>query len=233
MIRPFGDRETVRFALCCVIVGLLSGCVRPRPAPDRSTEIDRSATDLIVSGSVSRVSDSRLSTILVDPNIWRQQVCLNVDHVLKGPVAREICFVQFTGDYSHSGKRPLPALSPGKNILMFLNDDSGVWRPPVDFVRVWMDLACGAICGLPLSESTLNGQMIELLLRFDVSEEYPVESDIVSVFVRKALQFGDRQAVKARLKQMLAVKSPPVKAAICAELINVFGDGECRDHETK
>jgi len=215
------------------MVGMLSGCLRPRPAPDRSTEIERSVSDLIVSGSVSRVSDSRLSTILLDPNIWRQEVCLNVDHVLKGPVVREVCFVQFTGDYSHSGKRPLPALSPGKNILMFLNNDSGVWRPPVDFVRVWMDLACGASCGLPLTESTLNGQMVELLLRFDLSNEYPVESDLVSVFVRKTLQLADRQTVKARLKWLLAAKSPPMRAAVCAELINLFGDDECRNHESR
>jgi hypothetical protein len=75
--------------------------------------------------------------------------------------------------------------------------------------------------------------MVELLLRFDVSAEFPVEAEIVPVFVRKALQVADRQTVKARLKQMLTVKPAPVKVAVCSELKNVFGDGECRDHPSK
>ena len=153
---------------------------------------------------------------------------MKVDHVLKGTVVHDVCFVQFTGDYSHSSKRPLPALSPGKRILMFLNNDEGVWRPPVDLVRVWMELPCGAKCGLPLTESTLEGRMVELLLRFDVSDEYPVKSDIVPVFVRKALQVADRQTVKTRLQRLLSIETPEVKAAVCVEMASIFGDGECR-----
>lgn len=226
--RKGGWRCALVMQVCC-----LASCLQPLPPASRDEVVTRETSELIVSGTVTKVRDSHLETILIDSRVWRQDVCMTVDHILKGPSLREVCFVQFTGDYSHSDKRPLPAVESGQQMLMFLSRRAGVWRPPVDLVRVWIELPCGSKCKDPLIETTLQGKMAELVLRFGSSSEYPVIKDIVPTFVRKAVKVADRQTVRRLLYSNLSGDDPELKAAICIELESMFEDSKCKEAEIK
>jgi hypothetical protein len=204
----------------------LVSCAKPR-IREQASVLNRRDAELIVVGKVVSVGASRLKAILNGNGVRREDVCLEVLHSIKGGKFARLCFVQFTSELPFSRQSAPPELEEGVYLLAFLSMDDGIWRPMVDYERVWIELSCAEVCREPLAETTIDGKLAEVILRRAANARYPIASKNLWVLVQNARTVTVEPFIRRAVERLARLGSVEERNAACAFLKEQYHVESC------
>lgn len=209
-----------------LILALMGSCVKPRER-EGTNPISRLNAPQIVVGRVESVQSSRLSAVAFGAGVKRESVCLDVYHVIVGQPLQYLCFIQFTTDAGGVKSSVPNNLEEGIDLVVFLEQEHGHWRPSIDYERVWIELLCADSCRDRLIGSTARGKLAEVILRRAESEKYPSADMNLWKLVQSARVVSNEPFIRDAVSRLASSGSDNERRAACKFLREYYHEEAC------